>query len=88
MAGMKENVADALGRPRTKVPFCCIGNEVFDFFLPIMEAECFTVYATSSEWNSTNSETQTLDPGISPEQPNWTRHWFPAPSKSWSTCDW
>lgn len=32
-------------RGQVKAPFCCIGNEVFDVFLPVMEGDCFTLYA-------------------------------------------
>ena len=33
-------------RGEVKAPFCCIGNEVFDVFLPIMGADCFALYSS------------------------------------------
>jgi len=32
-------------RGEVKAPFCCIGNEVSDCFLPIMGADCHTLYS-------------------------------------------
>jgi hypothetical protein len=32
-------------RYKIKAPFCLIGNQDFDVFLPIMGADCFTIYA-------------------------------------------
>lgn len=32
-------------RGKVKPPFCCIGNEVFDVFLPVIGADCLAVYA-------------------------------------------
>lgn len=40
-----ENFREASQKGKLKSPFCCIGGEVFDVFLPIMGAESFTVYS-------------------------------------------
>ena len=45
MKGEASNAADFPLRGKVRDPFCCIGNEVFDVFLPIMGADCFAVYA-------------------------------------------
>jgi hypothetical protein len=44
---MNEAAPDAAEIPprgEIKAPFCCIGNEVFDIFLPIIGADCFMLY--------------------------------------------
>ena len=44
---MKEGFSDVPKVPlkdKRKTAFCCIGNEIFDVFLPIMGADCFAVY--------------------------------------------
>jgi hypothetical protein len=47
---MNETVSDSAGIPprgevKPKPPFFWLGNEIFDVFLPIMGADCFTIYA-------------------------------------------
>jgi hypothetical protein len=45
---MNETASDLAEIPlrgKVKDPFCCIGNEVFDVFLPIMGTDCFALYA-------------------------------------------
>jgi hypothetical protein len=45
---MNEAVSDNVEiQPRdgVKPPFCCLGNDIFDVFLPSMGANCFTILA-------------------------------------------
>ena len=87
MSEATPNDADIAPRGKVKDPFCLIGNHDFDVFLPIMGADCFTIYAYFVRRVSVtpNSSTQS---GAWPMLPGSVLPRFCARSKSWSTCDW